>query len=382
MGLLNQRTSRRTLSWLVFFSFIFTVWFIGRNPQSAVAAEMDVKSAPFTVTPVYPSQQSAGGNVGFDLLMTPGQTVSLDLKVRNKTEKVQRAVITPTFATTSYKGTIDYQQFNAKPDSTLVHPLTTLGPRKQTVSLPPGKTILVKQNVTIPSSDFNGVILGGFDIRQKDQPTKALKKSGRVAITNDTAYLVSTLILVGKTESVKPDFKLNRVGPTTFNARPAVEFNLQNTQAMYVSNKGLSVTAKVTPRGSRKTVIALNQAMSYAPNSNATVPMVFDGRDIPSGNFTLHLVAKTDEQTWRFTRNFTISADTASRLNRANVTAKPNYLWLWIVIGLLVLLFVVVIIVFLYRRGVRRGKELSQSSRAEAKEKGTHFDGKRSRQQR
>lgn len=332
--------------------------------QPVQATTLNFDPADFTVTPIPPKQQSDVNDGSFDVLLSPGESVLFGFKVQNKVNKAITVNMRPAAAASSASGAIDYTQFSGPLDDTLANlgvALTKIGAKAQVIKLPPKGTVTIQQRVTVPNTPFNGVILGGYNFisssfRGSDSGQKGIR------LKNQPAYEVGVTILVGKTETVKPELKLRTIKPAEQNARAVVLFNLQNTMPMYILNKNLTVTAKMMPAGSKKIVNSLRQKMSYAPNSNADIPLVFENQELPSGKFTLDVVAATDSQRWHFRRNFTISNAEANRLNRSNATLRPSYLWLWILIGVLVLIFITVLVVWLYRRGIKRGQAMNGST--------------------
>ncbi|KRL11950.1 hypothetical protein FD09_GL000559 [Schleiferilactobacillus perolens DSM 12744] len=235
-----------------------------------------------------------------------------------------------------------------------------MGARTQKVTLPPNKTVKIVQRVKMIGAPFDGVVLGGYTLSSAESTLAQAKKSGKLpkktGFVNNFAYSVGVLIIAGHSEQVQPDFRLRKVGPRVVNAQSALLYQLQNFQPMYIQNRGLKVTGQMTPRGSSKIIISNSLAMSFAPNSTASILMKFGSQQVPAGKFTLHVVAKSDGRTWQFKRDFSISNAEANRLNKSNASVKQSLLWLWILIGLFILLVATILVVWLYRRAVKRGR--------------------------
>ncbi|MCI1851956.1 DUF916 and DUF3324 domain-containing protein [Schleiferilactobacillus harbinensis] len=357
---------RRVAAWLMVIGGVL-FFLAGAFPKQVQAATLNFGSANFTVTPIPPKQQSDVNNGGFDVLLSPGESAQLGFKLQNKINKEITVRMRPAAATSSGSGDIGYINFSGPLDDTLANlgvALTKIGAKPQVIKLPPKGVVTVQQKITVPNKPFNGVIVGGYNFISSSYQGKVSSSKG-IQLKNQPAYEVGVILLVGKTESVKPDFKLRTIKPAMQSARAVVLFNLQNTMPMYILNKGLTITAKMTPAGSKKVINSLRQKMSFAPNSNADVPLVFENQQLPSGKFTLDVVASTDSQHWHFRKNFTISNAEANRLNRNNLTLKSSYLWLWILIGVLVLIFIVVLVVWLYRRGIKRGQNMRSAGNAD-----------------
>lgn len=357
---------RKVVVWSFLISGIFGLLMM-LNTGPASAATLNVGSANFTVTPIPPKQQSERDSSSFDVLLTPGASADFGFKVQNKVDKAITVKMRPAVATTGGTGSLGYTQFSAPLDNTLARlgvALTKIGAKSETIKLLPKGTVTIKQTITVPNTFLNGVILGGYNFISDSYQDKSSSQKG-IRLKNQPAYEVGVLILVGKTETVKPSLQLRTIRPAAQNARAVVLFNLQNTMPMYILNQGLTLQAKMYPAGSKKVINSLKQKMSFAPNSNADVPLVFENQQLPSGKFTLDVVASTDSQHWHFRKNFTISNAQANRLNRNNLTLKSSYLWLWILIGVLILIFIVVLVVWLYRRGIKRGQNMRSAGNAD-----------------
>ncbi|EPH64231.1 hypothetical protein D931_01725, partial [Enterococcus faecium 13.SD.W.09] len=98
------------------------------------------------------------------------------------------------------------------------------------------------------------------------------------------------------------------------------------------------------------------EMMQMAPNSNFNFPISLEGDRFRSGNYVLELTAKSGDNEWSWTREFTIDADDARKLNREDVMIdnSPN----WWMIGVLILLtLLVVILLYLALKKRRQEKD-------------------------
>ncbi|MDO7880532.1 MAG: DUF3324 domain-containing protein, partial [Enterococcus mundtii] len=85
---------------------------------------------------------------------------------------------------------------------------------------------------------------------------------------------------------------------------------------------------------------ASEEMMQMAPNSNFDFPISLEGDRFQSGEYLLKLKATSGEEEWVWEQTFTIEADEARSLNRADVTIDTSLNW-WmigsIVLGILLL---------------------------------------------
>ncbi|MFD1671823.1 DUF916 and DUF3324 domain-containing protein [Agrilactobacillus yilanensis] len=328
---------------------------------------VQVPDVPVDLQPVIPETQADKSAGYFSVEMTPGQTVPMNLKVTNTSKKATTIKVKPFVATTSVDGTISYLPTDRPKDSSLNLDFTKLGASTQTITLKGHESKEVVQNITIPEdSTFKGLVVGSFYVWSptidKAKREKAAKKKG-VSVYNIYGMYIGAAISVGDAQSVNVDFRLNKVYPGVSGGEPAVLANLQNFKAQAVRNQQLTVSAKVYPRGSDKAIKSMGvKEMSFAPNSNVDLPIVWGRQEVQAGDYTLKMTAKTALRTWHFKKNFTISGKQAQKVNQV-VPKKNNYMWLWIALVVLIVIAGIILMSYLYRRGISKGQAKAESRR-------------------
>ncbi|MGM0125659.1 hypothetical protein IGI37_003058 [Enterococcus sp. AZ194] len=76
------------------------------------------------------------------------------------------------------------------------------------------------------------------------------------------------------------------------------------------------------------------------------LPISMNKEAIQSGTYTVHVKASAEDKkyTWELTKDFTIQAEKAKKLNAEAVEVKKdNSLWIYLGIGLLILLLIIII---------------------------------------
>jgi len=96
--------------------------------------------------------------------------------------------------------------------------------------------------------------------------------------------------------------------------------------------------------------------MQMAPNSNFNFPISLEGDRFRSGNYVLELTAKSGDNEWSWTREFTIDADDARKLNREDVMIDNSPNW-WMIGALILLTLLVVILLYLALKKRRQEKD-------------------------
>lgn len=351
---------------LILISLV-TVLCFGFFWDSQDVAAVQIPDLPVDLQPVIPEVQTDKNSGFFSVNMTAGQTVPMNLQLKNTSNKVVKLKVKPAIASTTVDGAISYEPKNGAKDNSLKLDFTKLGPTVQNITLKGHETKIVTQNVTIPAdSKFKGLVVGSFYVWSpeinKAKQQKAAKKKG-VSVYNTYGMYIGAAISVGDARSVNVDFRLNQVRPGINAGQPAVLANLQNFQPQAVTNQKLTVTAKVYPRGSDQAIKTMGvKKMSFAPNSNVDLPITWGKQDVQAGDYTLKMTAKTSLKTWHFKKNFTISGKQAQKVNQV-VPKKHNYLWLWIAIVVLLVFAGIIAIAYFYRRGVNKGQNKNQPKR-------------------
>lgn len=226
-----MKSIKKIVSSLLVFVFLFNVFNLKAN-----AAEMK-----FAVNAVIPENQVDKNQTYFDLKMEPGQKQTLQVQMKNDTDKEVVVETHANTAITNSNGITDYSVIDPQLDSTLKIPFSKIAKVQKETKIPAKSTITLDVNVEMPNESFDGVILGGLYFKEKEND-KEKKSAKEVQIENKYAYAIG-VVLRETDAQVKPDMKLNEVKPGQVNARNVVTANLQNIKPAMLKN--LSVDAKV-----------------------------------------------------------------------------------------------------------------------------------------
>lgn len=221
------------------------------------------------------------------------------------------------------------------------------------ITLKPNETKDWAATIQMPADKYDGIILGGLHFQEKkDEDAKKKSEEKDVQIKNEYAYVFGVKLTETPTV-VKPELALNSIKPTTKNYRNVVEFNLQNTKATLVG--GLSVDAKIYKKGNKEVLHESKRTnLSMAPNSNFDYSVDWENQALKPGKYQLHLVAKTADDTWEWTKDFTISSDDAKKANDTALGLEKDYTWLYIAGGILLLLLIITTTYFIGRRAAKK----------------------------
>ncbi|PGZ91750.1 cell surface protein [Bacillus sp. AFS029533] len=322
--------------------FMIILFLININNFHASAAEMN-----FAVSPVIPTNQIDQSKTYFDLKMKPGQKQILKVQIKNNTDKNIVVEAKANSAITNSNGIADYSISNPKVDNTLDIPFTNIAKVKKETKIQAKSEATVEITIEMPKQQFYGVILGGLHFSEEEDGGQAKKEDGSIQIKNKYAYVIG--VLLRETDKViKPDLKLNEIKPTQINARNVVTANLQNIEPAMLKN--LSVDAKVyTEQGKKILHETKKENLRMAPNSNFDYAISWDRQAFESGTYRLEMKATDGEQTWDWTRTFTIKDNTAEKLNTTAIDVENDYSIRYFIGGCLFFLLII-FVYFLARR--------------------------------
>lgn len=335
---------------------ILVVCLVGLQHMPVIGAAAETMA--YSVKANIPENQINKTLTYFDLKMEPNQRQDITLTVSNSSDAKATILISPNVAMTNQNGVIDYSKVNAKIDSTLKNPLTSVISKAQEVTLEPKETKQVPFTLQMPEKEFDGLILGGFYISKKEDTSKLEAKEKDVQIKNKYSYVIG-LQIRENTNEVKPVIELHDIKPTLLNYRTAVTANIQNTEATII--KELDIDAKVMKKGNTKVLHETNKkGLSIAPNSNFDFPINWDNQSLDPGTYMLQLAAQSGEDKWKFEKEFTISSKESTNLNKEAVElerAEPNWILIISVVVGVILLLMLVIGFFLYRHKKKKAAE-------------------------
>lgn len=338
---LVHRPLKATWWLLPLFSLLLVLF-----PSVAQAEE----TLSFYVTPVFPESQIEGSNSYFDLNLGAGETETLALKLQNASSEPIQVQVTPHTAYTNVHGVVEYGKDAQEPDNSLLFSLDELIDSSDVIELAGNETKTIAVSLHMPEELFEGFLAGGLRITEvKEEQEETTSNEEGVAIKNEFAYVVGVVVSNSR-DSVQPDLELLDVFADQLNYRNVISATIQNFMPTFVNR--MAVEATVQRVGEDEVLYeASEEMMQMAPNSNFNFPISLEGTRFQSGEYVLHLKATSGEEEWTWERTFTIEADEARALNRADVTIDSSLNW-WMfgTISLFVLLLCIVLYVVIKKK--------------------------------
>ncbi|MCA5013469.1 MULTISPECIES: DUF916 and DUF3324 domain-containing protein [unclassified Enterococcus] len=340
---------------LICIQIITSILFVGIISLSlGITASAD--NMRFAVKPNLPENQVDKSKTYFDLKMIPGQKETIELEVSNSTDEEIIVEINANTALTNDNGVADYSQSMIKKyDGTLKTPFSTIAkPHENELTLAPNESKIAKIDIDMPKDEYDGLILGGIHLAEKDTKTEKSADSG-VQIKNNFAYVVGVSLRENDNE-VKTHLELNDIVPTQVNYRNFVKANIQNTTAEIVKN--FKVDARIyTEKGKEVLHQTKKEDMRMVPNSNFDYAISWDNQEFKAGVYRLEMDALANGEEYHWVKNFTIDAKEAKELNAKAVDLeKSSNLMLYIMIGIAILiaLLLVLIVLVLRKKGDKK----------------------------
>ena len=335
---------------LTIFTAIIALMAIFTGAQAATSNN----TVGFEVEPVASSYQVNSKVSYFDLKLKPGQKTNIAVKVKNTSGKALTINTSAATATTNINGVVEYKEVKADKSIDLPANLSKLMTTKTPkIKLKKGETKTVTYQVKMPKKAFSGQLAGGISFLKKADKAKSKSAMG---VKNQYSYTIA-VVLHGKKDLTKNKLTLGQVKASQNNGRNAISLAFENHTAAFLNQ--VKTNVKIYHRNGSKVVYhQTNAHEQIAPNSIYKFPLQVGDTALKPGKYTAKIKVTSKKQHWEFTRNFTITAAEADKLNQ-NATIQHHNWWLWIGLALLLLLLILLLIWYL-RRKQKRIKELEK----------------------
>lgn len=332
---MNDRASKRgnVRTLLV----IVGVLMMGAFGKSAMAADDPTGNVVgFNYKVEYPDNQIGANKGYFDLVAAPGTEQAVTLVLSNPgTEKISVNVAL-NGAKTNPNGVVEYGGTDIENDVSLKFPFEDVVSGPETVELAGGEVKNVAIKVKMPETSFEGVILGGIQLKKANQESKGEATKG-ATVRNEYSYVVG-MVLKNSEVEVQPEIQLNKASGSQRNYRNSVSINLSNSAAVLLTSK-VGIETQVMKKGSKEVLYERKQTgMSFAPNSQLDFYVSMNGEQMVVGDYTADVLVTIGDQKWEKSLDFTITKEEADKYNKRDVGLVQDRgldwkLVAWIVVG-------------------------------------------------
>ncbi|WP_407659093.1 DUF916 and DUF3324 domain-containing protein [Lactiplantibacillus brownii] len=320
-------------------------------------------SVGFTVAPVASSKQ-VDSKVGyFDLKLQPGATETIAVKVKNTDKEALTIDTSVSKATTSISGAVNYQKVAMNKSEDLPADLGNLVTTSTNrIQLAGGQTKTVTYQVKMPAKSFNGVLAGGITFVK---PVAKSKSGSGMTINNQYAYTIA-VVLHGDHDLTTNRLTLGKIKANLVNARNVISIPLENHTAAFLNQVATSV--KIYHRGGSKVVYQQKTAHGQmAPNSIYKLPLKLGDKALTAGKYSAVVKVTSKKQHWTFKQDFTITGNTAKKLNQKAVITQKQTPWLLIISLIVLILIIILLLIWYIRRKQKRIKDLEQQLKDQEK---------------
>ncbi|MGG5371385.1 DUF916 and DUF3324 domain-containing protein [Enterococcus sp. AZ196] len=314
------------------------------------------KQAGFQVQSVLPENQINDRVSYYHLLVHPGQTQTIELKIMNNSPETQHYTVEVIRAATNKNGLITYDERDKRPDESMRLPITDVAqPRSNEVSVKSYSEGKAEIDLSIPNDQpFEGILLGGIRVSLKEGSTEDSETG--LSVKNTYGYAIGMVLTEDEKNSIygEPELKLTTVKPEVNYGSKILEASIQNPEP--VSIKDATVEGKIISKRTNKSVAEGKlKNVSIAPNSVFPFHIDWGMNQIVAGEYTLKGIARIGDKKWQFEQNFTISSKIAKKMNEQTVFKIIIPDW-WMHTAYILIMVTVGVLVFLIVRLVKRTK--------------------------
>ncbi|AQP53422.1 cell surface protein [Vagococcus penaei] len=341
----------------------------------------------FAVHPVIPTNQVDKNKTYFDLKMDPGQKQTVDVQLKNDTDKEIIVEATIDSATTNLNGVVEYGQNQIKPDDSLKYNIADYAKITKDIKIPAKDVIKVPVELTMPTDKYDGVMAGGITFKEKKTDDSPQSKDKGLAIKNEYSYVIALLMRQNE-NTVEPDLKLLNASAGQVNARNVINVQLQNPVARYINQ--LKLTGEIIKKGDDKVKYIIDaESLQMAPNSSFNYPVSLDGKRLEPGDYQLKLTAYGNKSAdgknkvanakgeelkflnkWDFEKEFSISGEVAKKYNEKDVSIEEtNHTPIYWIIGLLLLIIALLLLFLLWKKKKKKEQEMAKKKSKKKKSK-------------
>ena len=320
-----------------FFLFIFSITIIF-NP--IVILGNSNEGMNFSSSIVIPENQINKSVDYFDLLVSPLDFQELKMTITNLSDKENKIKILPVNAYTNENGIISYSTSEEMVnDSNQV--FTHLAEETKIVVLNPLETKEVAMKISLPKEPFKGIILGGFIIKNEEEPSKI--ESGE--LRNDF-QIIQGVMLRENMDYIPNQFKINDVILGIYQNQLSILTNIQNTSPKLM--KGITIQAWLRKKNSENIILEQrSNNINLAPNSNFNYPLVLGEHVLTPGKYTLDISIEFENDKLLFTKDFNVSKNNIYS-NKTSIKHKNDLPIPITKIIFLIIFFSLVLLIFYY----------------------------------
>lgn len=337
------------ISLMLSFAFVLILCFVGGTNVNAAT------SGEYTIKPGGSSNDVVNIDSGnYYITGTPGQTTEIKLLVVNKASQKRNFVFYASTAYTNDNGALSYDKLKVTDPSLKFQTRNAVTPKNSTFQVPGNTTATITLKVKVPEKKFDGTLMGGITVTPYKEKAKGTVSSNGNLIKNKFSYSIPIQIHQKGQSQEDAKYSVRYVRPGTMTTakgqKQGVLANVHNSTNSYAGP--LSAKAVVTKKGDKNFKITQTyDNQSIAPTANYNLGISWGNKPLQNGNYHLKLTYNTSGgiKSWVLNKDFTITNNDAAKYNKL-AGIKPNYLWLYILLGILALAIILGLGIYLGKR--------------------------------
>lgn len=315
---------------VVMFLTVLIGLFSFANGKDVFAKTKTNKGLSFSYENVIPKNQISDKDY-FELKVKPGDKQTLVTKVTNETNKKIIVQVKLSNATTSSAGIINYGPNKEEQVGKNIISITDIVDSPTQIKLKPKETKKIEFKLKVPKKEFDGIILGGIQLKELEEEKKDKSKEG-ASLKNEYSYIYS-LSLRENDKKIKPEF-------TSSGAMyEQGAYVILNNEKPIIASK-VNVETILMKKDS-DAVLQDFKVVDYrfAPNSVLTLPL--EGtEELPLGDYQTKTTVSMDDQKWEFSGKFKVTKKNQKK-NDTFIDESPSEKRVnWLLIVILLVSFV------------------------------------------
>lgn len=287
----------------------------------------------------------------FYLSENPNSNNKIKLKLINSSNSEKVLEVKVVNANTNSNGSIDYT--GTIPDNKkLTQPLTSILKVENLYhNVPANSSVEINLNLSTPKNRFNGVIMGGIIVSEKNYKEKNKEKN---SISNEYSYTIGVVVTNENKVNLFKNIsvKLQSVIAELSAGKKVVQANILNSNP-YIFSKAEVKGAVYDEDGKTKIKEHSLNNVSIAPFSALPFQIDWQKDDLKPGTYIFKGSVKTEENTWNFDKKFEIKNIEAKKINEESVFKVVLPIW-FIYSGYLVILINIIGSFYIFIRKLRK----------------------------
>ncbi|MBK5028601.1 DUF916 and DUF3324 domain-containing protein [Enterococcus faecium] len=315
---------KKKISFILFTLLCFSNWLT----SSVHAEENQSSQGGYSIEGIANEHQISSDVSYFYLYETPGSTDQLKVKLINQSDSEKILQVKVTNANTNSNGLIDYT--GKLPDhQTLKTPLTSLlKPKEEHVTVPAHSEKIATLDLAMPPKEQSGIILGGIVV---SDITDNQTEESQLSVGNTYSYTLGVVLTNDKEGKISVDngidITLEKVEAKSVSGKRIVQADILNDNPYMLEQS--TVEGKIlSEKGNKVLKERKVENVRMAPYSVYPFQFDWEKENLEAGTYIFKGSVKTANDTWEFTKTFTITDKETKEINKKSVFNVQIPSWL------------------------------------------------------